>query len=92
MSEGILLPPRQPPASRLRAGNLLSGRIRNFYFVPAGVVWERDLQQHVGVERRGVRRGKTCLVWTFGLKYIMSCVRVVEWVDTNGTFFDRFMT
>lgn len=65
VSQQLLLPPWELRASRLRAGNLLSGRFRDFHVVPAGVVRKRVLEQHVWVERRGVRRGKLALVRTF---------------------------
>lgn len=68
MPKRLLLSPWELRASWLRVGNLLSRRLRDFYVVPAGVVRKREPEQHVRVERRGVRRGAISLLRTFGSK------------------------
>lgn len=57
MSKGVLLPPGNLRTHRLRAGHVLSGRFRDLHVVPAGVVRQTELEQHVVVERWRVRRG-----------------------------------
>lgn len=58
MSQRILLPVGELPTGGLRSRYLLSGRLRDLYFLSAGVVRQRKLKQHVLGEGRCVRRGE----------------------------------
>lgn len=68
VSQGLLLPPWELRASRVCARDLLPGRFRDFYVMSAGMVRKLGLEQHVRVERRGVRRGKSTMDRPLSLK------------------------
>lgn len=59
VSCGVPMSPGELRARGLHAGHVLSGRLREYDVVSAGVARQPDLEQHAGVERRGVRRGGT---------------------------------